>query len=56
MTKLRLTSALAALAVLGACATATPYHAATDNQRGYANQQIENDRWQISFAGATRDR
>ena len=51
MTKLRLTSALAALMVLGACATATPYQAATDHQRGYANQQIESDRWQISFAG-----
>ena len=51
MKTLRLTSALAALAVLGACATATPYQAATDNQRGYANQQIESDRWQISFAG-----
>ena len=51
MTKLRFTSALAALAVLGACATATPYQAATDNQRGYANQQIESNRWQISFSG-----
>ena len=51
MTKLRLTSALAALMVLGACATATPYQAATDNQRGYENQQIESNRWQISFAG-----
>lgn len=51
MSKLRMISALAALAVLGACATATPYQAATDNQRGYANQQIESNRWQISFAG-----
>lgn len=51
MTKLRLTSALAALAILGACATATPYQAATDAQRGYADQQIESNRWQLSFAG-----
>ncbi|MEL6857200.1 MAG: hypothetical protein AAFO74_02365 [Pseudomonadota bacterium] len=51
MTKLRFTPVLAAVAVLGACATATPYQAATDNQRGYVNQQIENNRWQISFAG-----
>jgi hypothetical protein len=51
MTKLRFTSALAALAVLGACATATPYQAADNSQKGYANQQIETNRWQISFSG-----
>ena len=51
MSRLRFTSALAALAVLGACATATPYQAALDGQKGYANQQIESNRWQISFAG-----
>lgn len=51
MSRLRFSSALAALFVLGACATATPYQAATDGQRGYANQQIENNRWHISFAG-----
>ncbi|MEM6652880.1 MAG: hypothetical protein AAF582_09785 [Pseudomonadota bacterium] len=51
MMKLRISSALLALAVLGACTTATPYQAATGNQKGYANQQIETDRWQISFAG-----
>ncbi|MEP1142981.1 MAG: hypothetical protein ABJH52_04620 [Henriciella sp.] len=51
MSKLRFTTALAALAVLGACATATPYQAALDGQKGYENQQIESDRWQISFAG-----
>ena len=51
MSRLHLSSALAALLVLGACATATPYQAAIGNQKGYANQQIETDRWQISFAG-----
>lgn len=43
--------AFAALALLGACATATPYQAATDNNRGYDNQRIENNRWQVSFGG-----
>lgn len=43
--------ALAALALLGACATATPYQAATDSERGYENQRIENNRWQVSFGG-----
>jgi hypothetical protein len=47
----RLLTAIAALAALGACATATPYQAAHDGARGYTNQQIENDRWQVSFAG-----
>lgn len=51
MSRMRFVSALAALAVLGACATATPYQAALEGQKGYANQQIESNRWQISFAG-----
>ncbi|MEO1361130.1 MAG: hypothetical protein AAFU81_12380, partial [Pseudomonadota bacterium] len=51
MTKSRFLSALAALVVMGACATATPYQAALNGQKGYENQQIENNRWQISFAG-----
>ncbi len=51
MSRLRFSSALAALAILGACATATPYQAALEGQKGYANQQIESNRWQISFAG-----
>lgn len=51
MTKMRVLSALAALAVLGACATATPYQAATDSSRGYTNQQIESNRWLIGFSG-----
>ncbi|MEM7458096.1 MAG: hypothetical protein AAF331_01415 [Pseudomonadota bacterium] len=51
MLKSKLAPALAALALLGACATATPYQAALDGQKGYDNQQIESDRWSISFAG-----
>lgn len=42
---------LAALALLGACATATPYQPATPSERGYSNQQIESNRWLVSFAG-----
>lgn len=44
--------ALAAIAVLGACTTATPYQAATpDSSLGYTNQQIETNRWMVSFSG-----
>lgn len=43
--------ALAACAVLGACATATPYQQATNSNGGYENQQIESNRWAISFSG-----
>lgn len=46
-----LTSGIAALAILGACATATPYQAATNSYQGYTDQQIESNRWSISFAG-----
>ena len=42
---------LAALAVLGACATATPYQQATESQRGYDQQQIEDNRWTVTFSG-----
>ena len=43
--------ALAALALLGACATATPYQAAQNSNSGYAEQQIETNRWTVSFSG-----
>ena len=51
MTKKFFVPGLAALALLGACATATPYQPATPNARGYSNQQIESNRWMVSFAG-----
>ncbi|GAB5457070.1 MAG: hypothetical protein Hens3KO_01000 [Henriciella sp.] len=51
MTASRLISAIALIVTLGACATATPYQAAFDSNRGYADQQIEANRWQVSFAG-----
>tara|TARA_R110000868_G_scaffold300461_3_gene560915 strand:+ start:162 stop:728 length:567 start_codon:yes stop_codon:yes gene_type:complete len=39
------------LATLGACATATPYQAAVTSERGYSDQQIEQDRWLVNFSG-----
>ena len=47
----KLVSACAALLVLGACATATPYQPQQNANGGYADQQIETNRWAISFAG-----
>jgi len=41
----------AALIFLGACATATPYQEAVNSNGGYDNQQIETNRWAISFSG-----
>ncbi len=46
-----LAAALAGLALLGACATATPYQAALDTDRGFSEQQIEANRFQVQFAG-----
>ncbi|MEM8616456.1 MAG: hypothetical protein AAGF20_05925 [Pseudomonadota bacterium] len=51
MARVRLISGVAALTLLGACATATPYQAASGGQKGYASQQIENNRWTVNFSG-----
>ena len=52
MPKFRLIAGLAALSILAACATATPYQAALDSSsRGYSEQQIENNRFRVQFAG-----
>ena len=52
MTRFLPISALAGLVLLGACATATPYQAATpDSNRGYSEQQIESNRFQVQFSG-----
>lgn len=51
MNKKNVVTAIAALAALGACATATPYQAATPSDRGYTDQQIEQNRWVVNFAG-----
>ena len=58
MPKFKLTGAIAALAVLGACATATPYQAALDGDRGYSEMKIEDNRFQVEFSGnsLTKDR
>jgi hypothetical protein len=51
MSKVSCAAGLAALAFLAACATATPYQAATQNSRGYAEQKIEANRFQVEFSG-----
>lgn len=51
MTRSSLLPALATLMLLGACATATPYQAASDQAHGYTNQQIETNRWTVNFSG-----
>ncbi len=52
MSRIRFLAAMTALVALGACATATPYQAAVDGQkRGYFDQQVEDNRWQVGFAG-----
>ena len=42
---------LAALTLLAACASSTPYQEAAKGKWGYDQQQIENDRWSVSFSG-----
>ena len=42
---------IAGLMLLGACATATPYQPANNNQRGFTDQQVETNRWQVGFSG-----
>lgn len=42
---------LAAAFALSACATATPYQPASTDRYGYAEQQIENNRYRITFRG-----
>lgn len=50
-----LVTALAATLALSACATATPYHAAspTDpaHSEGYRELRVEPERWRVAFAG-----
>ena len=49
----KLMTGLLALAVLGACATATTYKPQVNSDGGYEDQQIETDRWAVSFVGNT---
>ncbi|MEX1251037.1 MAG: hypothetical protein WEA77_07575 [Hyphomonas sp.] len=52
MKRLTFAAALAGLALLGACATATPYQQAlTSNDSGYSEQKIEDNRFQVQFEG-----
>lgn len=51
MKRLTILAALSALTLLGACATATPYQAASNSDRGYSEQKIEDNRFQVQFAG-----
>lgn len=49
----RIGPAMAAAALLAACATTTPYQAATGPRAaGYDQQRIESDRWRVSFRGS----
>lgn len=47
----RLASALALLGMLVGCAEPTPYQPATDGY-GYGEQQIEDNRYRVAFAGS----
>ena len=47
----RFIAALAAGFVLVSCATSTPYQNATKSSYGYSDQQIESNRWMVSFSG-----
>lgn len=49
----KLITGLLALAVLGACATATAYKPQVNSDGGYGDQQIETNRWAVSFTGNT---
>lgn len=51
MKQLTLAAAFAALIMTGACATATPYQAATASDRGFSDLKIEENRYQVEFAG-----
>ena len=45
--------ALAALSLLAACATPTPYQPAAHGSGGYAETRIEPGRWRVTFSGNT---
>lgn len=51
MKRLSLAAAVAALAVTAACATATPYQPAAGTDRGFSEMKIEDNRYQVEFAG-----
>lgn len=51
MKRLTLAAAVAALALTAACATATPYQAASGADRGFSEMKIEDNRFQVEFTG-----
>ena len=44
-------ASLAAVTLISGCATSTPYQQAIDGNKGYNQQQIETNRWNVSFSG-----
>ena len=55
MKRVMMTAAVAGLLALGACETATPYQPlgahGTHASGGYSDQQIEPNRWSVTFSG-----
>lgn len=51
MRKIRPLVALAAVAVLSACVTSTPYQAANKRGEGYADQKLEAGKFRVVFEG-----
>lgn len=51
MKRLSLAAAFAALAFTTACATATPYQAASNADGGFSEMKIEDNRFQVEFSG-----
>lgn len=55
MTRIIFAAVYSAALTLGACASAPPYALAPSaNAAGYSEQQIEDDRWRVSYTGTTR--
>lgn len=46
-----LLGSLAAMTIIAGCATSTPYQPAIDGKSGFNQQQIESNRWDVSFSG-----
>jgi hypothetical protein len=46
-----ITTSAVALLLLGGCATSTPYASNAEKTYGYGDQQIEDNRWMVSFSG-----
>ena len=47
----KIAMALAAVALLSACTTATPYQPANKRGEGYADQKLENGKYRVTFEG-----